>query len=123
MSDDPTAADKGDADEPPFEEALEELRTVIADLEGGRLGLEASLGRFESGVGLLRRCRATLERAERRVELLTGVDADGEPVTEPFDASATAEQGAAGRRAAGGATAKPRKRKPATDEDEPDGLF
>ncbi|QDT17698.1 exodeoxyribonuclease VII small subunit [Alienimonas californiensis] len=109
-------------DEPPFEEALDDLRAVIADLEGGRLGLEESLARFEAGVGLLRRCRATLERAERRVELLTGVDADGEPVTEPFDASATAEQAGAGRRDAG--TAKsPRNRRRAADEDEPDGLF
>lgn len=116
MSDDTPAAD-----DLPFEDALEELRTVVADLEGGRLGLEASLERFEEGVSLLRRCRATLDRAERRVELLTGVDADGEPVTEPFDASATAEQSGAGRRAAGG---KPRRaRKPAADDAEPSGLF
>ncbi|MFH5804152.1 exodeoxyribonuclease VII small subunit [Alienimonas sp. DA493] len=110
-------------DEPPFEEALDDLRAVIADLEGGRLGLEESLARFEAGVGLLRRCRATLERAERRVELLTGTDADGEPLTEPFDASATAEQGGAGRRDAGGSAKRPRNRKRSADEDEPDGLF
>lgn len=111
-----------DRNEPPFEEALDDLRAVISDLESGRLGLEESLARFEAGVGLLRRCRATLERAERRVELLTGMDSDGEPVTEPFDASATAEQGGAGRREAGAAKS-PRNRKQRQDGDEPDGLF
>ncbi|NNJ26177.1 exodeoxyribonuclease VII small subunit [Alienimonas chondri] len=114
--------DESTTDEPPFEESLDDLRQVIADLEGGRLPLEASLARFEAGVGLLRRCRATLDRAERRVELLTGVDGDGEPITEPFDASATADQSGAGRRDAG-AVKRPRNRKRTADEDEPDGLF
>ena len=109
-------------DEPRFEAALEELRAVVADLEGGRLGLEESLDRFEAGVGLLKRCHATLERAERRVELLTGVTDDGEPVTEPFDASATADRGGAGRRDGGKSRTRNRKRGDA-DGEEPAGLF
>ena len=101
MSDDANDEPAND-DEPRFEEDLDALRAALADLEGGRLGLEDSLARFEAGVGLLKRCRATLDRAERRVELLTGVTEDGEPVTAPFDASPTGDQGGAGRRAAGG---------------------
>ena len=116
-------ADGAGDDESGFEQALDELREVVADLEGGRLGLEASLARFEAGVGLLKRCRATLDRAERRVELLTGEDADGTPVTEPFDASATAGQGGAGRRS--NTDAKPRRNRKRQDADdaEPAGLF
>ena len=119
---DPDDARETASEESSFEEALDELRTVIADLEGGRLGLEESLGRFETGVGLLRRCRATLDRAERRVELLIGTDDEGEPTTEPFDASATADRGGAGRRDAGSAN-RPRNRKRKADEEEPTGLF
>ncbi|MEM9702496.1 MAG: exodeoxyribonuclease VII small subunit [Planctomycetota bacterium] len=109
-------------EELPFEAALDQLRDVIADLEGGRLGLEASLERFESGIGLLRRCRATLESAERQVELLTGLDVEGHPIMEPFDASATTEQAGAGRRDAA-ASKRPRKRKPAADDAADSGLF
>ena len=122
MQADPGATRETAGEERPFEEALDELRTVVADLEGGRLGLEESLGRFEAGVGLLRRCRATLDRAERRVELLIGSDDEGEPITESFDASATADRGGAGRRDAG-STPRPRNRKRKTDEGEPTGLF
>ena len=109
--------------DPTFEEALDELREVVADLEGGRLGLEESLTRFEAGVGLLKRCHATLARVERRVELLTGTDDDGEPLTEPFDASATAGQGGAGRRANAGSRPRRNRKRGDGDEQEPAGLF
>ena len=81
-----------------FEKALEQLDTISRDLEAGTLGLDAALARFESGVGLLRQCYARLEAAEGQIALLTGFDADGNPVMQPFDATATAEQGMAGRR-------------------------
>lgn len=84
--------------EPGFEEALTRLERVVAALEGGALGLDEALARYEEGVRLLARCRALLAGAERRVALLAGVDADGNPVTAPFDASATLERDAPGRR-------------------------
>ena len=119
------AAQEGEQ-EPAFEDALEELRAVVADLEAGTLGLEASLARFEAGVGLLKRCQATLDRTERRVELLLGENADGEAVTEPFDASATADQSGAGRRSKPvkkAAKPKPAKTPREKEEDELIGLF
>jgi len=61
----------------------------VRDLEEGRLGLAESLARYEEGVKLLKQCHGLLERAERRIELLTGVDEAGNPVTEPFDDRAT----------------------------------
>src|SRR5262249_47051645 len=68
-------------------------------LESGKLGLAEALARFEQGVKHLKSCHQLLERAERRIELLTGVDADGNPVTQPFDAEehATLEEKAAAR--------------------------
>ena len=53
------------------------------------LSLDDSLEQFESGVGLLRRCYQTLEAAEQKIELLTGIDKEGNPITKPFDATAT----------------------------------
>jgi exodeoxyribonuclease VII small subunit len=90
---------KKKTDEPPcFEDALKELDAIARDLEDGALGLDESLQRFEQGIGLLRHCYGVLDSAERKIALLTGFDADGNPITEPFDATATAEQGIAGRR-------------------------
>jgi exodeoxyribonuclease VII small subunit len=81
-----------------FEEALGELQAIARELEEGALGLDESLRRFEQGIALLRHCYRTLDAAERKISLLTGFDAEGNPVLEPFDATATAEQGVAGRR-------------------------
>jgi exodeoxyribonuclease VII small subunit len=83
-----------------FEQSLAELDRIVRDLEDGQLGLEQALGRYETGVGLLKRCYAQLREAEQRILLLTGTDADGKPIVQPFDHSATAEsaQGDAKRR-------------------------
>jgi exodeoxyribonuclease VII small subunit len=78
----PTAQDECAAS---FEESLEELETIVAELESGKLGLSEALGRYEQGVGHLKACQQLLERAERKIELLSGVDADGNPITQPFD--------------------------------------
>jgi exodeoxyribonuclease VII small subunit len=75
-----------------FEEALAELERVVHDLEEGRIGLSESLERYEQGVRLLKHCHGLLETAERRIELLLGVDAQGRPRTAPFDAQATAAE-------------------------------
>jgi exodeoxyribonuclease VII small subunit len=68
---------------PSFESALERLEAIVDRLESGELPLEQALAAFEEGVTLSRRCAAELEAAERRIELLVSVGADG-PVTEPF---------------------------------------
>lgn len=81
-----------------FEQALARLEQIVAQLEDGRVDLADSLARYEEGVRLLRQCHTLLERAERRIEVLSGVDADGNSVTEPFDDRSTlslADEGAA----------------------------
>jgi exodeoxyribonuclease VII small subunit len=82
--------------EPPprFDEAFARLREIVDRLEEGTLGLEDSLAEFEAGVGLLRTCTRILDEADRRIEILTGFDAEGRPRTEPFDAMATHEEAA-----------------------------
>jgi exodeoxyribonuclease VII small subunit len=85
MIDDPTD------DNLTFEEALGELERIVHELEDGQVDLEASLARYEKGVGLLKRCYAQLRQAEQRIVQLTGVDEEGRPLSQPFAHTATAE--------------------------------
>lgn len=98
------------SDSPSFETSLTDLQQIVTRLEDGSLGLEQSLSEFERGVKLLRTCYRILEDAEQKVELLVGFNEQGEPVTEPFDATATydaQEQKVGRRRSAKKATPKP----------------
>ncbi len=72
-----------------FEQALEGLQEIVAQLENGQLGLSESLECYQQGVGLLKHCHEALAGAERKIELLTGVDAEGKPVTEVFEDAQT----------------------------------
>ncbi|MCI0492696.1 MAG: exodeoxyribonuclease VII small subunit [Planctomycetes bacterium] len=74
-----------DASESSFEESLNELEAIVTDLEGGKLGLSEALARYEQGVRHLKDCQQLLEQAERKIEILSGMDADGNPITEPYD--------------------------------------
>ncbi|MEA4891803.1 MAG: exodeoxyribonuclease VII small subunit [Peptococcaceae bacterium] len=58
-----------------FEENLARLETLVRQLERGELGLEESLARYQEGVGLIRQCQKSLDRAAEQMKILT---ADGE---------------------------------------------
>jgi exodeoxyribonuclease VII small subunit len=75
-----------------FEAAVRQLEQTVEDLESGELGLDGALAKYQQGVRLLAHCYHLLDGAERTVALLKGVDADGQPVTMPFDGTATAER-------------------------------
>ena len=65
-----------------FEEALDELETLVDTMERGDLSLEDSLKSFERGVQLTRTCQEALKNAEQKVEILSKNGVDG--VLEPF---------------------------------------
>jgi exodeoxyribonuclease VII small subunit len=67
-----------------FEQTLEQLEKIVGRLEDGRLGLDEALADYERGVKYLKHCYQQLERAERKIELLAGVDQDGTARTTPF---------------------------------------
>jgi exodeoxyribonuclease VII small subunit len=95
---DPPRPPNGD-DQPSFEAALEELETIVHQLEEGELGLDESLGKYEQGVKHLKHCYQLLKAAEQRIELLTGVEESGAAITEPFrDESLSLEDQAGSRR-------------------------
>ena len=73
------------AAEPSFEEATRRLSQIVAELEGGDLPLDRSLALFEEGVRLARAAQERLDRAERRVEELLGIDARGLPVVREIE--------------------------------------
>ncbi len=63
-----------------FEESTRRLAQIVAELEGGDLPLERSLTLFEEGVRLARAAQDRLDKAERRVEELLGIDEQGRPI-------------------------------------------
>lgn len=77
---------------PSFEAALASLEAIVHDLEDGDLGLAEALSRYEQGIKHLRHCYDMLEQAERKIELLTGVDAAGRAKTVPFAEDDAAEE-------------------------------
>lgn len=68
-----------------FEDATRRLSQIVEELEAGDLPLERSLALFEEGVKLARSAQERLDRAERRVEELLGVDENGRPLTRDFE--------------------------------------
>ena len=51
-----------------FEEQMNELESLIRELEQGDLPLEGMLQRYETGIGLIRNCRAQLQAAEAALQ-------------------------------------------------------
>lgn len=66
-----------------YEQALEELERIVAELEQGQLSLEDSLSKFERGIALVRLCDRKLKSAEMKVEKL--IEEQGSLKTEPFE--------------------------------------
>ena len=68
-----------------FEEAMKELEAVVDQLERGNVPLDASIGLYERGAALKKRCEDELKRAEEKVAAIT-LDADGTPTgTKPVE--------------------------------------
>lgn len=70
---------------PHFEEAMEELDSIVQKLERGGEPLEQSLDSYSKAIQLLKNCHQRLEEAERKVEVLSGLDAQGNPIVTPMD--------------------------------------
>ena len=53
-----------------FENAFNELEKTIEILESGKLNLEDSVKKFETGMDLIRTCQKNLSQAEKKVRVL-----------------------------------------------------
>lgn len=105
-----------------FEDAMKRLEDCVRRLEQGNLPLEESLEQYSIAVKLLATCQIQLEQAERRIELLTGVDAQGNPIKRSLedhgDLSLEEKQAARSQRRSAKRSTKPHHS--ASDDDEPD---
>ena len=55
-----------------FEKALEELESLVARMEDGKLPLEESLAAYQRGAELIKFCESKLTDAQARVAILDG---------------------------------------------------
>lgn len=109
-----------------FEDALKELEGIVGKLESGKLDLEDSLAQYEQGVRHLKQCYQLLEHAERRIELVNGLDAAGNPLTVALDENddaSLAAKGDARSRPRTATTAKAAKRPGGGEVDDESSLF
>ncbi|MEE3192108.1 MAG: exodeoxyribonuclease VII small subunit [Candidatus Thermoplasmatota archaeon] len=61
-----------------FSQALQQLETLLAQLESGEIELEEAMELFEQGSALAERCREMLANAEQRLEELAPTEPEGE---------------------------------------------
>ena len=99
-----------------FEHSLQELEEIVGKLESGKLGLSESLEQYEQGVKHLKSCYELLEKAERRIALVSDVDASGKAKTKAFDAPGNESLEAKG-------SARSRRRTARGDVDDGSSLF
>jgi len=67
-----------------FEQAYQELESLVERMERGDQSLETSLADFERGVALMKHCHNVLKDAEQKVDILVK-DNEGLFNTEAFD--------------------------------------
>ncbi|HEY4899428.1 MAG TPA: exodeoxyribonuclease VII small subunit [Terriglobales bacterium] len=69
-----------------FEESLQRLEAIVAELEKGEVPLDRALELFDEGMKLSGSCRKELEAAEGKVEIL--LKRDGKLHPEAFESMA-----------------------------------
>ena len=65
-----------------FEEQMENLEKIVAELENGNLNLDESVNKFEEGIKISKECNKILEDAEKKITIL--LQKDGEVKEENF---------------------------------------
>ncbi len=64
-------AKKDETGELSFEEAIKQLTEIVSGIESGRASLQDSLGEYERGMALIKRCKEILTAAEKRIEKIS----------------------------------------------------
>ncbi|MFQ5775947.1 MAG: exodeoxyribonuclease VII small subunit [Kiloniellaceae bacterium] len=67
-----------------FEDALEELKQIVARLESGEGMLEEAIEAYERGAALKRHCEAKLREAQEKIEKIS-LGPEGAVKAESFD--------------------------------------
>ena len=69
-----------------FETYLTQVEDAVKSLESGKLKLEESIEKYETGIRALRQCYAILDQAEKKIQLLVK-EKDGSLSAKDFDPS------------------------------------
>ncbi len=67
-----------------FEEQMEELESIVKELENGKLNLDDSVEKFEKGIKISKQCNKILQEAEKKITMLVNTK-DGEMQEEDFE--------------------------------------
>ena len=70
----------------PFEEAMQQLETIVETMESGELPLEDLMTQFEEGTRLAKICQTKLAQAETKIQLLEK-NAAGDLTLRPVETS------------------------------------
>lgn len=70
-----------------FEQAMDELRSIVDSMERGDAKLDQAIAAYERGALLRAHCEAKLKEAKMKIEQIS-LSADGSPRSEPFDGEA-----------------------------------
>ncbi len=62
--------EKGEKNKKTFEQALGELEKIVAEIEQGKVSLEESIDKYAQGIERVKQCRAILDSAEKKIQLL-----------------------------------------------------
>lgn len=68
-----------------FEQALQELESIVDGLEKGNVALDQSISKYERGEALRNHCQKLLKAAEVKVEKIKIGNGGTATGTEPFD--------------------------------------
>ncbi len=96
-----------------FEKAIDQLESIVSQLESGDVSLEDAIKQYEEGVKLSRICTEKLTQAEKKVEILTKA-LNGKIETEDFDLEQDESTGA---------LKKTRKKKSSKSDEDEGSLF
>jgi exodeoxyribonuclease VII small subunit len=73
---------KDDIGELSFEESIKELTDIVGKIEQGEIPLQDSLEQYEKGMALIKQCRTILQKAEKRIEKISELDAKSQETNE-----------------------------------------
>ena len=63
---------------------MEELESIVKELENGKLNLDDSVEKFEKGIKISKQCNKILQEAEKKITMLVNTK-DGEMQEEDFE--------------------------------------
>ncbi|MBU7317273.1 MULTISPECIES: exodeoxyribonuclease VII small subunit [Paenibacillus] len=72
---------------PSFEQAMDQLERIVAQLESGDIPLEKAIELFQEGMKLSQLCGQKLEQVERKIEIL--LEEEGGLAKKPFQPQET----------------------------------